>query len=164
MNREKDMADAFLTAARYDQVDRMWELIQDGVDVNAREHGGLTALHYAALRNNPDTLSLLLGAGADIDARSERSGSTPLHYAAEYGLLEAVQYLIRTGCDMTARNKDGKTPEQCIGMGLGCLLKEDAHRAIAAVFEQERRKRYLDRQSRLDRLSRPRPSFPGNKT
>ena len=46
-------------------------LLEEKVDVNAREGDGATALHWAAYRDDLDTADLLLGAGARPDAANE---------------------------------------------------------------------------------------------
>ena len=57
--------------------------LRAGADVNATDNKlGSTPLHWAARENkNPDVITALLKAGADIDAR-DRGGATPLHWAA----------------------------------------------------------------------------------
>ena len=56
-------------------------LIAQGVDVNAADAKGLTALHFAAMRGvRADYLQQLLDAGARPDAK-DAAGKTPLDYA-----------------------------------------------------------------------------------
>lgn len=56
-------------------------LIAQGVDVNAVDGNGLTALHFAAMRGvRADHMQRLLDAGARPDAR-DATGKTPLDYA-----------------------------------------------------------------------------------
>jgi ankyrin repeat protein len=59
----------------------------DGVDVNAKDEKGMTALHYAVLRAEIRVVNLLLVAGADIEAKSA-AGETPIELAAR--LKESV--------------------------------------------------------------------------
>jgi hypothetical protein len=63
------------------------EFLDRGFDVNATEQGmfdaGMTPLMWAADRNeNPEVISVLLKAGADVNAK-HRSGRTALDYAKE---------------------------------------------------------------------------------
>ena len=46
-------------------------LLEHGADVNARQHGGWTALHAASQNGDVEMVRLLLGGGADIDLRAD---------------------------------------------------------------------------------------------
>ena len=52
-------------AAKQDDIATVENLIAAGVDVNATQGDGATALHWAAHRNNLESVRLLLNAGAD---------------------------------------------------------------------------------------------------
>ncbi len=55
---------------------------QEGIDVNAAtDEGSTTALHIAAIEDNPQAIQLLLAAGADPNARMD-NGKTPLDLAS----------------------------------------------------------------------------------
>ncbi|KAJ3341968.1 hypothetical protein HDU93_003789 [Gonapodya sp. JEL0774] len=67
------------------------------------DHEGRTALHLAALANNPDLVERLaglarIGSGVDLDAR-DSAGRTPLHWAAVCGHTSLVGRMIALGCD-----------------------------------------------------------------
>jgi ankyrin repeat protein len=55
-----------------------------------------------------DTATLLIGAGADVDA-ANAAGDTALHHAASRRLDEVVRRLVDAGARLDAKNKDGKT-------------------------------------------------------
>uniref|UniRef100_A0A915B8B1 26S proteasome non-ATPase regulatory subunit 10 n=1 Tax=Parascaris univalens TaxID=6257 RepID=A0A915B8B1_PARUN len=63
------------------------------VDVNATNTNGQTALHYAASKNHPIILSLLLKNGANVNAQ-DRYHATPLHRAASQGHQKIVSLLL----------------------------------------------------------------------
>lgn len=67
---------------------------------------GETALHLAAESGNLDTITLLLRAGAFIDARG-RHGHTPLMKAALCGHVHALQRLIDSRADPLATDLGG---------------------------------------------------------
>lgn len=69
----------------------------------------ITLLHYAAYKNNPQTINLLIDHGLDVNAQ-DKNGNTPLHYARS--LLrenpQVIKVLLEHGADPNIRNKDGK--------------------------------------------------------
>lgn len=75
--------------------------------VNGR-HGpdGATALILAAQECNLDRVRILLGAGADVNARTA-DGSTALILAAANGHLEVVRALLAANANVFARRRDG---------------------------------------------------------
>jgi ankyrin repeat protein len=69
-----------------------------GVDVNALEVDGTTALHWAAHRDNVEMASALLQAGANIHAHN-RYEVAPLSLAAVNGNVAMVRLLLDAGAD-----------------------------------------------------------------
>ena len=67
-----------------------------------------TALHYAVLWSVPESVQVLIDAGADIEAKDEK-GRRPLHYACEIEELASVQVLVEAGADVCATNDEGTT-------------------------------------------------------
>lgn len=67
-------------------------------------------LHAAiALANSTETITLLLEAGADVNA-TQAGGFTPLHQAAAAGKREIVELLLKNGSRSDARCDQGKLP------------------------------------------------------
>lgn len=60
-----------------------------------------SALHSAAMVNNPEMVQLLLDHGADPNLPGRRGG-TPLHWAAWMGAKESAELLIKAGADVNA--------------------------------------------------------------
>ncbi|MDU8943489.1 ankyrin repeat domain-containing protein [Ovoidimarina sediminis] len=87
--------------------------ISAGDDVNARTsgyYGGGTALHFAAKRDSPELIKMLLDAGADVSLRDDL-GNTALHVAAKYSRsVDVVRELLNAGSDIHARSNTGSTP------------------------------------------------------
>jgi ankyrin repeat protein len=73
------------------------------------DKGGRTPLHYAALTNDVNAVSQLLGEGISPNA-GDRMGFTPLHFAAEEGSLTAAEILLAAGAEVDALNRYGNTP------------------------------------------------------
>ena len=69
-------------------------LLENGIDVNATQHGGWTALHGAAQNGDARLTALLLANGARRDAMSE-NGGTALSLASAAGHAEIVELLSR---------------------------------------------------------------------
>ena len=63
-------------------------LLNKGFDVNSRDEGNRTALHYAVLGNQIEISRLLISKGATVDAIGDlldQNKSTPLHLAVRLG-------------------------------------------------------------------------------
>lgn len=65
-----------------------------------------TALHSAANAGQLATATLLIFAGADLNARGA-DGFTPLHLASSSGHLEVLQYLLECGADPDLVSRSG---------------------------------------------------------
>jgi ankyrin repeat protein len=79
------------------------------VDVNATDIHRQTALQWAAQRNHPEIVRVLLRAGASVNHRCS-AGFTPLHDAAREGNIEIVGLLLEAGARVDLMNKFGWTP------------------------------------------------------
>lgn len=86
-------------------------LLAEGVDPNAADDAGYTALHQAASVNHVAAIRVLHQAGANLNAASVRQ-YTPLYTAIHGASQEAFDLLIDLGADPHARNWDGKTPAE----------------------------------------------------
>ena len=74
----------------------------------ARDDGGLIPLHNACSFGHAEVVALLLGAGADPNAKDSWS-YTPLHEAAVKGKIDVCIMLLQHGADPSIRNSEGKT-------------------------------------------------------
>jgi Ankyrin repeats (3 copies)/Ankyrin repeats (many copies) len=109
------------SAACYGDVEMVQELLDLEADVNVRNERDETPLYYTlqtapALRKIPsfpillgNVAQLLLGRGADINARSN-DGWTPLHFAVDCERIEVVRVLLEHGANVGAEDKQGRTP------------------------------------------------------
>ena len=93
---------AFFEAVYEKKYNRIKALLDQGVDVNAKNHSQETALH---LIDDEQMIRFLLERGADVHARNDL-GMTPI-----FGRdIHLVQILIDAGADINARSTDGNTP------------------------------------------------------
>jgi ankyrin repeat protein len=81
-------------------------LAQPGIDINAVNNAGESALMLAALKGDMADVKLLLDRGAKVNL----AGWSPLHYAATGPDPKIVQLLIDNGADLNARSPNGTTP------------------------------------------------------
>lgn len=82
-------------------------LLENGVDINTKVIGGVTALH-SAYKLRMESLEYLLEKGADITA-IDSIGNTVLHTAVWSQRDEIVLKLIENGVDVNAVNHNGAT-------------------------------------------------------
>lgn len=82
-------------------------LIKAGVDLEAQNRVGNTALHYAAATRKAECMECLLDGGADVNRQGEKSLQTPLHFAANAGDVDSVRLCINRGADINAVDVNG---------------------------------------------------------
>jgi len=87
----------------------MRTLLQGGADVNTAMADGMTALHYAALKNDAELTTMLLVAGANLKATTRVGGYTPLLLASRSGNAAAIQALLEGGADPNSATVNGTT-------------------------------------------------------
>lgn len=97
--------------AQHGAVDALRRLLNSGVDINAANEGGFTALHLASMSGNLEMVRLLLQNGANINA-SERFGHTALHRVSMnqsqlYEIVRIARLLIENGANFNATTRSG---------------------------------------------------------
>ena len=83
-------------------------LLKQHADVNAPQADGMTALHWAAYRDDLDTTKLLVEAKANVKA-TNRYGVTPLSLACQDGNTVLVELLLARGADPNTTLRGGET-------------------------------------------------------
>lgn len=83
-------------------------LLEQGADVNAPQVDGMTALHWAAYRDDLEAAKLLLKAGADV-AATNRYGVTPLPLACTNGNAAMVELFLEAGANANTALPGGET-------------------------------------------------------
>ncbi len=100
-----DLADA---AMRGD-IDAVRSQLEGGADVNVDQGDGMTALHWAAHKDNLEMARLLLDAGADVERGTRLGSIVPLFLAATNGSASMIEMLVDAGADANATNELGTT-------------------------------------------------------
>lgn len=100
--------EAFFKAVNEGDRELVASFIKAGIDINAKEDDGRTALLIAAEKGDAAVAALLADNGADANAR-DADGYTALMYAAYKGNLEMAELLLKHGADVHAKDKDGWT-------------------------------------------------------
>jgi ankyrin repeat protein len=85
-------------------------LLKQAADVNAAQSDGMTALHWAALKDDAQLTETLLYAGANVKATTRLNAYTPLLLAAKDGRAAVIEPLVRAGADVNGRTSNGTTP------------------------------------------------------
>ncbi len=83
-------------------------LLRAGVDVDAEQVDGTTALHWAAYHEDDEMVGLLVRAGANVNAVN-RYGASALAEACTNGNAAIVSLLLEAGADANTRMKGGET-------------------------------------------------------
>jgi hypothetical protein len=81
------------------------DILMDGANlVEAGNHAGLTAMHYATYLDHQEVMKVLLSFRANVSAQAEyfdldwpsvNAGDTPMHVAASKGNVEAIRILLK---------------------------------------------------------------------
>lgn len=99
---------ALQQAAETGDVAALQRVLQQGVAADTPLADGSTALHWAVLREQPESVGQLLEAGAAVDARN-RNGVAPLHLAALNGSAALTALLLAAGADVNATLPGGES-------------------------------------------------------
>lgn len=107
-------------------------LLKQGIDANAAQPDGMTALHWASVRGDARLASMLVFAGARLEASTRNGNYTPLHLAAKAGRAAVVKALLQAGANANAATTSGgATPlhfaaEQGNVESVAALIEKDA--------------------------------------
>jgi ankyrin repeat protein len=101
-----------VTASMEGKPEIVRKLIEVGSNVNDRDTGGYTALHWACQRHFVKIVLILIEGGVDVNTKSagRTDCQTPLHLACIFPDAQIVRLLLEAGADPCARNQDRWTP------------------------------------------------------
>ncbi len=136
-------ADALHAAARAGAIERVRELLDSGVPVNAENEYGTTALFFAADRGHLDLVLLLLERGADPDLSDRFYGATPMVWALTNEHTDVAALLLRHGASGAIdalfdaiRNNNAELA--AAALSAGPLGRADRDRALELAEQLER--------------------------
>ncbi len=69
-------------------------LLKAGANPNIKGFGGITPLHTAVFKGNPEMVELLIEYGADVNAKDEMKGETPLDLASGLSSNEKIRSML----------------------------------------------------------------------
>ena len=108
VNDQNEQGETVLRSALGSPADRVTEIVRRLLDLGAdATEPGL--LWRAAVRDKPELITVLLAAGADVNA-AFGSGQSPLHGAARGGGPGAIATLVAGGAELDAQDNRGMTP------------------------------------------------------
>jgi TonB family protein len=107
-DKYEDGLTALMRAARDGERENIKALLDQGVEVNAKDNNGWTALTYAVINGDSQVVKDLLAKGAEVNPKSEE-GYTPLIAAVHYKHSSLVKMLLDKGADVNTLDKNGNT-------------------------------------------------------
>lgn len=93
---------AWKAAVQADDVEALEQLLSTGLDINAKDEHGQTALMLAARDGRVAVAQLLIGRGADLNHRA-KFNLTALMLAVINARVSLVRALVDAGADLTVR-------------------------------------------------------------
>jgi ankyrin repeat protein len=122
-------------------------LLAEKAPVSVAQGDGMTALHWAAFRDDLDLVKMLLAAGADVKASTRDGALTPLFLACTNGNAAIIGTLLQAGADANSVNGNGTTAlmtaaasgsadsvKVLLEHGADVKVKENAHGQTALMF------------------------------
>lgn len=103
-----DKEEELRLAAQGENVKKVNELIAQGVDINAGDIHGVTALMWASGNDRSENVKILLEAGAKVNEKS-KDGNTALIWSAVSGYTKVMELLLKAGARINEKNNDGFT-------------------------------------------------------
>jgi len=134
-------------AAQHDDQVAVRSLIAKHADVNAAQGDGMTALHWAASRDDLEMARLLIQAGANVNAITRLNAVTPLMMACKQAGAALIEMLLKAVANANAVEESGTTPlmlaaasgsadavKDLLDYGAHVNAKEGAHGQTALMF------------------------------
>jgi ankyrin repeat protein len=95
-------------AALSGELPSVQSLLKQGVNINASQEGGWTALMNATLQGHLPVVKTLIDEKADLDLK-DHGGFTALMYAASYNRIQIAEELVKAGSNLDVTDNSGRT-------------------------------------------------------
>jgi ankyrin repeat protein len=125
-------------ASLYGNARIIGRLLQAGADAKQRGPAGETMLMLAARNGNPDAVTLLVAAGAEVNVREPLRGTTALMWAVEQRNAAAVAALIDAGADVSAKTAGAGLPRNYMANRVNGARVEAANQVRANAAKSGR--------------------------
>ena len=104
----KEAIQILMRAANEGDLKTVQSAVEAGMDINVKDEGGATMLHYATNHYQIEVMKYLILKGADVNAQSN-GGTTPLNHAVVSNTTEAVALLLANGANPNIKGSNGLT-------------------------------------------------------
>ena len=102
------MSKTIFDYVKENNIDKINELLESGVNVNVKDKYGNTPLYYASTYGQLQIAKLIIEYGADVNIKCY--GSTPLHQASYNRRTEVTKLLLECNADVNVKDSIGWTP------------------------------------------------------
>ena len=93
------MSSELIYASEVGDLSKVEALFASGVDIDAIDSGGRTAMMAAVHGNHPEVVAALIAVGADVD-KQDNMKDNPFLYAGAEGLLDILKLTIAAGANI----------------------------------------------------------------
>ena len=134
---KKPPADWLHRSAKAGDIEGLKAALGAGLDVNARDRQGWTALMHVVNKGFTLMVPPLLEAKADLDMRAP-DGATALFMAAVHGHSEIITLLMEAGADISIRGPKGKTASDVAQVrygGVEAARQSNESAAVVALLQ-----------------------------
>lgn len=99
------LADAAMNGDR----DGIRAMLKAKADVNVSQGDGMTALHWAAFKDDVEMARILVQAGANVKAVTRNNSLAPITFAARNGSAPMLEVLLKAGANASTTDANGTT-------------------------------------------------------
>lgn len=98
-----------IEAAEKGNTGKVLTLLNDSINPNVNDYGGMTALHYATQNGHLQTVKALVLNGALVN-KNNYEYQTPLHLAVHFNHLDIAEFLVQHEASINSRDQYGLSP------------------------------------------------------